>query len=101
VLLLADAFSGATPIIIALLGSGGLIAAVVALLKLRPDINSAAVIQAQGAMEIMQQLNEDMEKNRNYWRDRYDECQKHCRDLEQEVHQARVMLRRLSADLGD
>lgn len=96
---LADAFSGATPIIIALLGSGGLIAAVVALLKLRPDINSAAVIQAQGAMEIMQQLNDDMEKNRDYWRDRYEDCNKHCKDLENEMHQARVMIRRLSIDL--
>jgi threonine dehydratase len=95
---IVDVFSGATPILIAMLGSGGLIAAIVALLKLRPDINSAAVIQAQGAMEVMQHLVEDIERNRNYWQKRADECASRCKDLEDELHQARQMIRRLSTE---
>lgn len=96
-MVLADT-AGAAPIIITLLGSTGLIGAIVALLKLRPDVNSAAVSQAQGAMEVMQQLNQDMEKNRDYWRERYEQCNQRCVALEEELHQARVMIRRLASD---
>lgn len=41
-------------------GVSGLIGAGVALFKLRPDVNSAAVSQAQGAMETMRQLNDEL-----------------------------------------
>jgi hypothetical protein len=41
-------------------GVTGVIGAIVALYKLRPDVNSAAVVQAQGAMEIMAHLNDEL-----------------------------------------
>lgn len=57
-------------VVLAALGSGGLIGAVVALLKLRPDANTAAVTQSQGAMETMAILNKQLEDERNEWRAR-------------------------------
>lgn len=57
-------------LIIGCTGISGLIGAVVAVYKLRPDINSAAVTQSQGAMESMRMLNEQLEQDRNYWRQR-------------------------------
>lgn len=42
--------------------AAGLIGAVVAMLKLRGETNQSAVIQAQGAMETMEALNDRLEK---------------------------------------
>lgn len=42
----------------------------VAFVKLRPDMNSAAVEQAMDAMNGMKVLKDDVEKERNYWRER-------------------------------
>jgi threonine dehydratase len=60
-LLAADA--GGTNIvqlILVVLGSGGLISGIIAIYKLRPDVNSAAVIQAQGTMQMMKSLVDEM-----------------------------------------
>ena len=69
-------------------GVSGVVGAVVAIYKLRPDVNSQAVVQAQGAMESMPSLNEDLTKDRSYWRDRAiaaeRECAKRTRALEEE-----------------
>jgi hypothetical protein len=63
-----------TPVLITLAGSGGIVGALVALVKLRGDTSSQAVSQAQGAMEVMEGLNAALEKERDYWRARYHEC---------------------------
>jgi hypothetical protein len=47
---------------IILAASAGLIGAIVALLKLKPEANQSAVLQAQGAMETMVELNEKLEQ---------------------------------------
>jgi hypothetical protein len=60
-LLLASAPALST-IAIILAASGGLIGAIVALLKLKPDANQSAVLQAQGAMETMVELQEQLER---------------------------------------
>lgn len=58
----------ATPLIIALIGGGGLIGAVVALMKVRPENNAAVVTAAQGAVLIqtglMEQLRSALEETR-------------------------------------
>lgn len=47
-------------VLLAVVGGGGILGAVAALYKLRPDVNSAAVIQAQGTMEMMATLNTEL-----------------------------------------
>lgn len=44
-------------------GLTGVIGAAVALWKVRPEINSAAVTQSQGAMETMKTLNDELEQS--------------------------------------
>lgn len=60
--MLASFASSGTLVQLALGGFGltGLIGAVVAVYKLRPDINSAAVVQAQGTMDMMKQLVDEL-----------------------------------------
>ena len=61
-MLLTSAVNASLVINLLLGGAGltGLAGAVVALYKLRPDVNSAAVIQAQGTMEMMEKLNSNL-----------------------------------------
>lgn len=70
--LLAD--SSPTTYLIALLSSGGVLGALLGFFKLRGDKDTAAVTQAQGAMETMQDLNEALIKERDYWRTRFERC---------------------------
>jgi hypothetical protein len=58
-------------------GLTGVIGAIVALWKVRPEVNSAAVTQSQGAMETMKTLNDELEqahervgRDRDEWRTR-------------------------------
>lgn len=58
-------------------GLTGVIGAIVALWKVRPEVNSAAVTQSQGAMETMKTLNDELEqaheragRDRDEWRER-------------------------------
>lgn len=54
-----------TQILLSTLAGGGLLGAIVALLKLRPDANTAAVTQSQSAMETMAMLVKQLEAERN------------------------------------
>lgn len=63
-------------------GISGILGAGVALFKLRPDVNSAAVTQSQGAMETMQTLNDELKQDRDAWRDRAIAAEKLLRDQE-------------------
>jgi hypothetical protein len=51
-------------------GMSGVVGAVVALLKLRPEVNSAAVTQSQGAVTTMQMLMDEQRADRDSWRAR-------------------------------
>lgn len=62
-MLVAAGTIGVTPLLIALVGGGGITSAVVTWVKVRPDINSASVTQAQGAMEVMQELQNELRKS--------------------------------------
>lgn len=78
-----------------LLGGFGVTAvagAAVAVFKLRPDVNSAAVVQAQGAMGTMQLLNESLAKENSHLRElvsladaRSDECERDVVAMRREV----------------
>ena len=68
-----------TQILLGTLTGGGLLGAIVALLKLRPDNNTAAVTQSQSAMETMATLNKQLEAERNEWRTRALECESAAR----------------------
>lgn len=57
-----SAASGGSAVVIAITTSGGLLLAILGWVKLRGDNDSAAVSQAQGAMETMEQLNEALER---------------------------------------
>lgn len=68
-------------IVLAVCGASGIVGAIVALLKLKPDANSAAVTQAQGAMETMEKLNAQLEAERDEWRQRAMACEAENRTL--------------------
>jgi len=77
-LLAANAASNATTVLIAIVGSGGLVGALVAFVKLSGDRGMTAVSQAQGAMETMVELNEVLKSALK-------ECRERCRYYEEEV----------------
>jgi hypothetical protein len=70
------AYSGSLlePLLIGLVGSGGIIGAIVAFIKLGPERESAAISQAQGANEVLQETLEAVERQRDYWQRLYEEC---------------------------
>lgn len=71
--LLTDS-SLATELLIGLVGSAGVTGALIAFLKLPGDKTTAAVSQAQGANEILQATLDEVIRERDYWRDRYQAC---------------------------
>lgn len=90
----------------ALSGVGGTI---VAVLKWKPDVNSAAVVQAQGTMEMMRSLADELREDRDYWHERCDEAERRVHELEEhlketkdrleeELMQCRAMIRGLSTE---
>lgn len=88
-MLLASGITDVSTIGIIFAAAGGTVAALVALLKLRGETGQLAVSQAQGAMETMVELNDQLEKaltRANTRADRYrDE-----RDVLQKRHDAAV-----------
>jgi hypothetical protein len=57
-----------TPLLVSLIGSGGLMGAIIALVKLRGDRDSVAVSQAHGANEALIATLAGVERERDYWR---------------------------------
>jgi threonine dehydratase len=51
-----------TPIVLAIIGGGGVIGGIATLLKLKPEANSAAVSAASNALESMQRLIDELEE---------------------------------------
>lgn len=83
-LLLADTV-GATPYLIALLGSGGVLGALLGFFKLRGDRDSQAVTQAIGAMETMETLNDSLEKALARANERTDFYKSRCDELSRQL----------------
>lgn len=81
----ADLGGSLTPLLIVLAGSSGVIGAIVALIKLSGDRGTAAVSQAQGANEVLQETLVAVERDRDYWRDRYQGCANQLSQLVDEL----------------
>jgi hypothetical protein len=79
-------------ILLAALAGGGGISAAVALLKLKPENNTAAVTQSKGAMETMAILNEQLESERNEWRERALAAENKLQKLQAELSQLKARL---------
>lgn len=68
-----------TNLAITLLGAGGAVGAVTGFIRLRGDRDSQAVSQAQGAIEVMETLQDELraslkraQERADYWRGKYD-----------------------------
>ena len=88
-----------TQILLTTLAGGGLLGAVVALLKLRPDANTAAVTQSQSAMETMATLNKQLEVERNEWRDRALKCELAARTAQEMLTSAQDKINELEGGI--
>jgi hypothetical protein len=71
---LAETSATAGQLLIILLGSGGLLGALIAFAKLRPEKETAAMAQAQGANEVLRETLEVVERERDYWKRLYEAC---------------------------
>jgi hypothetical protein len=65
-----DGGAGVAQVALNIVGPAGLIAAFVSLLKLKPDANSQAVVQAQGAAAEWKKLYDSAKVDIEYWRTR-------------------------------
>jgi hypothetical protein len=63
--ILANAMSALTPLLLVLVGSGGVIGS---------EKASAAMGQAQGANEVLKDTLDALERDRDYWKALYMEC---------------------------
>lgn len=78
-------------VLLLVFGGGGVVSAIIAIYKLRPDVNSQAVVQAQGANEIMSEtintLRKELEEERHAHSDtrkrlyREREANQHLREM--------------------
>lgn len=75
----------AASIAIILAASAGLVGAIIALLKLKPEANQSAVLQAQGAMETMVALQDELEKALERERAEKERYRAECARLEREL----------------
>lgn len=92
-LIASAAASPLVTIFIALVGGGGLAGGIVSLLKLRPEASSAAVSQAQGAMEMMQKLNDELSQALAGTRAELMTMRATCREQEELIMQMRQIVR--------
>lgn len=67
------------------IGTGGVIGGIVALVKLRPDITTAAVNQSQVALSMMETINRELEEAKQGWQDRALRAEGHVRLLQKQV----------------
>lgn len=79
-------------VLLALVGGGGALGAVAALYKLRPDVNSAAVVQAQGTMEMMATLNTELKDALSRSQVDVEQLQAKCAEQEKLINTLREML---------
>lgn len=84
------------PIVVAVLGAGGLIGAVVALVKLRPESGQIVVTAAQGALVVQSGVIDSLQKENARQQIRIDELQNDNNQLrsrigalERELHSLR------------
>lgn len=81
--------SGAAAFAIVLAIATAVIGAIVAFLKIPTDRSTASMAQAQGANEALSEALEAVERERDYWRQRYENAHKEKSDLYAEIHRLR------------
>lgn len=79
-----------TPFLVSLAAITGVFGAIVAVVKLRGDTQTAAVSQAQGANEAMRETLEAVERDRDYWQRRYEREHQRANDLAAELAVYRI-----------
>lgn len=93
--------AGAAALVVAILGSTGLVGGIVALLRVRPESGKLIVEAAEGAVvvqggvitELRRELN-SLREALELERDERDECATRCTDLERKVRDLEEVLRR-------
>jgi len=90
----------ASSIAIIFAASGGVVGAIVTLLKLKPEANQSAVLQAQGAMETMVALQDELEKALDRERGRSNHYRLECERLERELDELQDRYAAAEALLG-
>lgn len=79
--LIADSSQTLSTILLLLVGSGGIGAAVMAIVKLPRERNSAAVTEAQGTATTATALLKQVSEERDDWRERALQAERELRDL--------------------
>lgn len=74
------------PIVVAVLGSGGLLGGIYALLKLRPEAGQIVVTAAQGALIVQSGVIDSLRAENDRLRQRVDQLESEVRSLRQEMH---------------
>jgi uncharacterized protein HemX len=90
----------ASSIAIIFAASGGVVGAIVTLLKLKPEANQSAVLQAQGAMETMVALQHELEQALERERERSGHYRSECARLERELDELQDRYAAAEALLG-
>lgn len=80
---------GWSQVLLAVIGPAGLIGSIVALFKLKPDANSQAVTQAQGAAAEWQKIADDRKSDNVELERRLEVCQIELQKLRQQLYDAR------------
>jgi hypothetical protein len=96
----AAAGFGPVQLVELIIGCGGLITAGVAIYKVRPDVDTAAVIRSQGAVETMALLQRELEKDRDAWRVRAVGCEQELHRVQAELDACQQAHARRSRDRG-
>jgi chromosome segregation ATPase len=85
-------------LLLVVIGTGGIGTAIMALLRLRPDANTAAVTQAQGAMDAMNSLIRELRLERDEWRDRALQAEESANEARCKVTELEGRIRELERD---
>jgi cell division protein FtsB len=78
------------PIVVAILGAGGIAGSVVALLKLRPESGAIVVSAAQGALVVQTSVLNELHKENERLRDRVSTLERELAALRTEVREDRA-----------
>lgn len=76
------------PFLVSIASTGGLTGIVIAVAKLRGDTQTAALSQARGANEAMRETLEAIERERDYWRGRYETEHALLNEAREAMHRA-------------
>lgn len=91
----------ALPVVVALLGSGGILGGVYALLKLRPEAGQIIVTQAQGAVIVQSNVIKDLEAQNTRLTERVTQAEAKANVAEHENRELKVENSKLKDRVSD